>query len=115
MNDLQIVKDNKLEDSITLIHGKLEDIELPVPKVPSAPGPCTALELEALATSVLDTTDRGRQRASPSNQLKYSLFVSQKLGRGGGGRGLEGSMGVFTATRHGVCNGAHEISGICLF
>ena len=33
----QIVKDNKLEDSITLIHGKLEDIELPVPKAHELP------------------------------------------------------------------------------
>lgn len=29
----QIIKDNKLDKQITLIHGKVEDLELPVPKV----------------------------------------------------------------------------------
>ncbi len=29
----QIIKDNGLQDSITLIHGKVEEVELPVPKV----------------------------------------------------------------------------------
>jgi hypothetical protein len=29
----QIIKDNGLSDAITLIHGKVEDVELPVPKV----------------------------------------------------------------------------------
>lgn len=29
----QIIKDNKLSDKITLIHGKVEDVTLPVPKV----------------------------------------------------------------------------------
>jgi len=39
----QIIKDNKLDKQITLIHGKVEDLELPVPKVPpSYPSPATS-------------------------------------------------------------------------
>jgi hypothetical protein len=29
----QIISDNGFNESITLIHGKVEDVELPVPKV----------------------------------------------------------------------------------
>ena len=41
----QIISDNGFDDKITLIHGKVEDVELPVPKVdclPSRPHPCSA-------------------------------------------------------------------------
>lgn len=56
----QIVKDNKLDGSITLIHGKLEDIELPVPKVDIIISEWMgyALFYESMLDTVLDARDR---------------------------------------------------------
>ncbi len=33
---IQIIADNKYSDKITIIQGKVEEVELPVPKVPSS-------------------------------------------------------------------------------
>jgi hypothetical protein len=74
----QIIKDNKLDGSITLIHGKLEDIELPVPKVDIIISEWMgyALFYESMLDTVLDARcEGGREWAAANRSCKPELHT----------------------------------------
>ena len=53
MENRQIISDNGFNDKITLIHGKVEDVDLPVPKVLSLTSHRHLLSINATRQHVL--------------------------------------------------------------
>jgi len=73
----QIIKDNKLDKSITLIHGKVEDLDLPVPKVDIIISEWMgyALFYESMLDTVLVARDRWLVEGGIIMPDKATLYV----------------------------------------